>query len=98
MKGSSDSTWRDRIDELAADSYARYCAQLAAPDRRRSITAQCERPPCGPKAAFQKVLLLIASANRDGARRGRMMFEDATGLSQKRGVGAGNAFTHHTTR
>ena len=25
------------------------------------------------------------------------MFEDATGLSQKRGVGAGNAFKHHTT-
>jgi hypothetical protein len=39
MQGSSDSTGRVRIDELAADSYARFCAQLAARDRRRSITA-----------------------------------------------------------
>jgi hypothetical protein len=39
MKGSSDSTGQVSIDELAADSYARSRAQLAAPDRRRSLTA-----------------------------------------------------------
>src|SRR5450631_4516003 len=39
MTGSGDSTGRVRIDELAADSYARPGAQLEAPDRRHSVTA-----------------------------------------------------------
>ena len=39
MKVSNDSTGPVKIDELAADSCARPCAQLTAPDRRRYTNA-----------------------------------------------------------